>query len=125
MTNTAATQPAIIQGSGPDDLRALLTCGHYSGDIFNRSSTWDFTHEEQPCLEGCTYPQHFTQEVQDLANAPHPTPLDPSKFQVRRTPAGYRVYDGIPAVMIHGTEIYKGTKSECEAFVAGALLVAS
>jgi len=126
-TQTASPQTAspepVIYGDEKDHLKALLTCGHYSRDIFDRSSTWDFTHEEQECPQGCT-PVFFTQEVQDRANAPEPIPLNPAKFTVKRTPAGYRVYDGIPAVTPTGTEIHKGTKAECEAFVAGARLVA-
>ncbi len=72
----APNPEAVIYADERDHLHAMLTCGHYSPPIFDRSSTWDFTHEEQNCPHGCA-PVFFIQEVQDRANAPEPPPVHP------------------------------------------------
>ncbi len=43
----------VVHGTEANHLRALLSCGHWSGDIFDRSSQWDFPDDPLTCPEGC------------------------------------------------------------------------
>tara|TARA_Y100000361_G_scaffold81336_1_gene71939 strand:- start:2706 stop:2945 length:240 start_codon:yes stop_codon:yes gene_type:complete len=58
-------QAKLINGTTESTVKVLLTCGHYSGDVHQASSWFDFPDEPTDCKEcGCERQMDLTLQAE-------------------------------------------------------------